>query len=98
MNTVEFAVPNIEEDSDNQEHFMNRKRFSRLVEMAVIQKRLTYMDSIVHVCEETGIDPEDVKKYLSTHIVEKLEGEALKLNYLDKEHYRMEYTRTTLYD
>jgi uncharacterized protein YwgA len=98
MNTVEFAVPNIEDDSSVDEPFMNKKRFSRMVESAVIHKRLDYMDAIVHICEETGIEVEDVKKYLSTHIVEKVEGEALKLNCLDKEHYRMEYTRTTLFE
>jgi hypothetical protein len=96
-NTLEFTIPNPNDDSID-EPFMNKKRFSKLVENAVIHKRLDYMDAIVYICEETGVEVEDVKKYLSPHIVANLEDEALKLNCLDKEHYRLEYTRTTLFD
>jgi hypothetical protein len=43
------------------------------------------MDAVIDVCQETNIEPEDVKKFLNGVIVEKLEGEAMKLNYLPRQ-------------
>ena len=43
------------------------------------------MDAVIDVCEETNIEPEDVKKFLNGVIVEKLEGEAMNLNYLPRQ-------------
>ena len=37
------------------------------------------------MCEITNIDPEDVKKFISPVVKEKLEAEAMKLNYLPKQ-------------
>jgi len=51
----------------------------------VFQHRMTYMDSIVHLCEKNGLELEDIKKYLSPTIVEHLESEARQLNFLPKQ-------------
>lgn len=45
---------------------------------------LNYMDSIVHLCEQNNMEVEDVKKYLTTSIVDCLESEAMDLNFLVK--------------
>ena len=42
------------------------------------------MDAILHICEQNMIEPEDVKKYLAGPIVEKLEAEAMNLNFLPR--------------
>ena len=65
--------------------FLNKSKFSRMVEISVFGKKLSYMDAVIYVCQETNIEPEDVKKFLNGVIVEKLEGEAMKLNYLPRQ-------------
>ena len=61
---------------------MNKKRFSKMVEKTVRSSGLSYMDTIVHLCEKNSMEIEEVKKYLNPSILEKLEGEAMDLNYL----------------
>ena len=46
---------------------------------------LSYMDAIIHLCEENQMELEDVKKFLSVSIVENLESEAMQLNFLEKQ-------------
>lgn len=45
---------------------------------------LSYIDSIVHLCEENNIEIEDIKKYLNNSIKKNLEAEAMGLNFLPK--------------
>jgi len=55
-----------------------------MVEKIARNSGMTYLDSIVHVCEISNLDVEDCKKFLSPSIVEKLEAEAMGLNLIDK--------------
>ena len=43
------------------------------------------MESILDICDKNDIDPEDVKKFVSPIIKNKLEAEAMALNFLPKE-------------
>ena len=43
---------------------------------------LSYIDAVVEACDITNIDPEDVKKYISPLIKERIEVEARNLNFL----------------
>ena len=81
--TIEFTVPNPTTE-ESTETFMNKKRFSKMVERTVRSSGLNYMDSIVHLCEQNNMEVEDVKKYLTTSIVDCLESEAMNLNFLVK--------------
>ena len=63
---------------------MSKKKFTRMVEDTVKKKSLTYMDAVVHLCEDNQLEIEDVKKYIATSIKEKIEMEAMRLNFLDK--------------
>lgn len=63
-------------------NFMNKAAFTKLVEQAVFGMKLSYMDAILHVCDEQGIEPEDAKKYVSVVVKEKLEAEAISLHFL----------------
>lgn len=55
-----------------------------MVETAVRMNGMSYLDTIVWLCEKNNIEIEDIKKYLSPPIVENLEKEAMDLNILPK--------------
>jgi len=65
-------------------NFLTKSKFSKLVEQTAREKKLSYIDSVVHICESHDIDPIDVKKFLSTMVRDKIEAEAKALNYLPK--------------
>jgi hypothetical protein len=65
--------------------FMSKTKFSKLVEKQVMEKKLSYIDAVVEACDITNIDPEDVKKFISPVIKEKIEAEAMALNYLPRQ-------------
>ena len=64
---------------------MNRMRFSKIIEQQVLEKKLGYIDAVIEACNETNIDPQDVKKFVSPVIKEKIEAEAMKLNFLPRQ-------------
>lgn len=66
-----------------QDFLMTKKRFSMMVEETVLNLSLSYLDAIMYLCEKHTIEPEDVKKYISPAVKEKLEVDAMKLNYLN---------------
>jgi hypothetical protein len=43
------------------------------------------MDAIIHLCDKHNIEVEDCKKYVSKVIKEKIEVEAMNLNYFPKQ-------------
>lgn len=65
--------------------FMSKAKFSKLVEKQVMEKKLSYIDAVVEACDITNIDPEDVKKFISPVIKEKIEAEAMALNFLPRQ-------------
>ena len=62
--------------------FMTKTKFGKLVDEIVIKDRLSYMDAVLHLCERFDIDPLDSKKYLSPVIRNKIEAEAISLNFI----------------
>lgn len=64
--------------------FLSKAKFSRLVASTVQDKKISYMEAVLHLCEEHDIDPGEVKKFLSKAIKEKIEVEAQQLNFLPK--------------
>jgi hypothetical protein len=64
--------------------FLTKSEFSKLVEKNVLEKKMTYMEAVLLVCEDHGIDPEDVRKFVSAPIQEKIEGEAMRLNLIPR--------------
>lgn len=66
------------------EDFLSKSKFSKMIEEAVVQKKLSYMDAILDICEKNDIEPEDVRKFVSPIIKDKLEAEAMSLNLLPK--------------
>ena len=64
---------------------MTKKKFSKMIENQVRSSELSYMDSIIHLCEINSMELEDVKKFLSNTIIQHLESEAMQLNFLEKQ-------------
>ena len=67
-----------------EQKFLTKSKFSVLIENAVIKKKMSYMDAVLDVCEKNDIDPEDVKKFISPIIQDKIEAEARRLNFLPR--------------
>lgn len=72
------------DSSEEESNFMNKKKFTRMVEDTVRTKSMSYMDTVVYLCDENNLEIEDVKKYITVSIKEKIELEAMKLNFLTK--------------
>ncbi len=64
---------------------LTKAKLTKLIQTTVLEKRLTHIDAIVDICEENKIEIEDISKFLSPVIKEKIEVEAMNLNYLPKE-------------
>ena len=73
-------------EEKNESNFLSKKMFSKSVEDTVRKMSMSYMDAVVYLCDEMTIEIEDVKKYLSTPIKERIEAEAMNLNFLEKSH------------
>ena len=61
---------------------MNVSKFSKIIEEVVIDKRIPYMDAIVWYCERNEMEVEVAAKLLNGIIKEKIEAEAIDLNFL----------------
>jgi len=68
-----------------EEQFLTKARFTKLVESVVKEHKSSYMDAIIHVCQDVDLDLEDVKKYVAPIIKDKLEAEAMSLNFLPRQ-------------
>jgi hypothetical protein len=67
-----------------EDNFLTKSKFTKLIEATVTETKLSYMDTILYLCEKNNIEPEDVKKFISPIIKDKLEAEAMQLNFLPK--------------
>ena len=67
-----------------EEQFLTKSKFTKLIENVVAELRIPYMDAIIKVCETNEIELEDIKKFISPVIINKLEAEAMELNYLPR--------------
>lgn len=65
--------------------FLTKTKFSKMVEEVVYIKRISYMDAVIHICEENEFEIEDMRKYISNVIKEKIEAEAMRLNFLPRQ-------------
>ena len=68
-----------------EDKFLTKSKFTKLIEKTVSDLSIPYMEAILHVCDKNGIEPEDVKKFVSPVIKNKVEAEAMNLNFLPKQ-------------
>jgi len=66
------------------EMMLTKARFTAMVEETVKNKKISYMEAIILLCEQNKLELEDMKKYVSDPIKEKLEAEAVSLNFLPR--------------
>ncbi len=64
--------------------FLTKSKFTKLIESVVVEHRIPYMEAVLFACEKNEIELEDVKKFISPVIKDKLEAEAMSLNFLPK--------------
>jgi len=64
--------------------FLNKSKFTQLIEKTVTELKIGYMDAVLHLCDKNDIDPQDVNKFISPIIKGKIEAEAMNLNFLPK--------------
>ena len=67
-----------------EDQFLTKSKFTKLIEKTVAELKIPYMDAIIKVCENNEIEIDDVKKFISPVIKDKLEAEAMELNLLPK--------------
>jgi hypothetical protein len=67
-----------------EEQFLTKSKFTKLIESVVSELKIPYMDAIIKVCETNDIEIEDIGKFISPIIKNKLEAEAMDLNFLPK--------------
>jgi Phage late-transcription coactivator len=59
------------------EDIISKKQFSEMVESVAKEKRMTYMDAVIYVCQERMIDPLDVGPLISAPLKSRIEQEAI---------------------
>ena len=64
--------------------FLTKSKFGKLVEDVVMSHKSSYMDAVLHLCDTHEIELEEVRKFISPVIKNKLEAEAMNLNFLPR--------------
>ena len=67
-----------------EEQFLTKSKFTKLIENVVAELRIPYMDAIIKVCETNEIELEDIKKFISPVIKNKLENSIIFFFYFYK--------------
>ena len=67
-----------------EQDFLTKSKFTKLVEQTVTELKISYMEAILHLCDKNDLEPEDMKKFVSPIIKDKLQAEAMQLNFLPK--------------
>lgn len=64
--------------------FLTKLKFAKMIESSVVSDKLSYMDAVIHLCEQNSVELEEVKKFISPVIKQKIEAEAMRLNFLPR--------------
>ena len=70
--------------ADDKNTIHTPKTFSLEIEKIAFQKRCTHLEAISIYCEQIGIEPVSTAKLLTKSLKEKVEANAIDLNYLPK--------------
>jgi hypothetical protein len=66
------------------QNILNKTALAALVEELVVKEKMGYIEAMIHICEERGIDPADIAKLVSPPIKAKLEAEGMSSNLLPR--------------
>ena len=67
-----------------EDEFLTKSKFTKMIERNVMDKKHSYIDAVIDLCDNMNMDPGDVKKFISPVIEDKIEAEARRLNYLPR--------------
>ena len=70
--------------ADDKNTIHTHKTFSLEIEKIAFKKRCTHLEAISIYCEQMGIEPVSTAKLLTKSLKEKVEANAIDLNYLPK--------------
>jgi hypothetical protein len=59
---------------------LTKEELIQRVEFFVHKDNLTYMESLIHICNDLDIDPEDIAKIISPPLKEKIMAEAQRMS------------------
>ena len=62
----------------------NSMRFMANIESIVQKTRMTYIDAVLHYCEENNVEPESLGRLVNKSLKQKIQVEAENLNFLKK--------------
>jgi hypothetical protein len=65
--------------------FKSANEFSLYIEKIVAEKRTSYMDAVLEYCRENYLEPDDVARYITKSLKDKIEMDFRELNYLPKQ-------------
>lgn len=63
---------------------MSQEKFISLLDRIVVEKNISYLDAIMHVCETVGVEIEMVPRLITPRIKKILTSEANGLNLLKR--------------
>lgn len=68
----------------DEKQFLTKQRFAKLIEEFVQKRNVSYMDAVIDVCQDNDVDLEDVRKFITPIIKDKIQAEAMHLNFLPR--------------
>lgn len=63
---------------------ISKEEFSQRVGLHVYRDDMSYIDAVLHICEELKIDPEDIGQLVDHSLRSKIEQEAKRSNLLPR--------------
>ena len=60
------------------------KGFVAEIELLVKEYKMSYMDAVIHICNEKDIEPERIVRFIDKSLKEKIQLDAEQLHYLPK--------------
>ena len=55
-----------------------------MIESSVTKDKMSYMDAVIHLCGQHNVELDEVRKFISPVNKNKLEAEAMNLNFLPR--------------
>jgi hypothetical protein len=68
-----------------EKQFLTKQKFVKLIEDVVWATNSTYMDAVITVCQDNEVEIEDVRKFITPIIKDKIRAEAMRLNFLPRQ-------------
>lgn len=71
-------------DENLEEIILTKRKFAELIEHIVREDKLTYLEAVCHLAELRDCETEDLAKFITGSIKNKIEAEAMSLNMIQR--------------